>query len=150
MNTHEMKLSEHFTLEEMIASDLAARYDIDNTPPPEIIDNLHRVAVELERVRGLLGVPIIVTSGYRCEALNAMVRSKPKSAHVKGLAVDFKAPDFGTPLAICEALKDYTALAFDQLIYEFGAWVHIGFSEQAPRRQLLTINREGTHAGLQA
>jgi hypothetical protein len=109
----------------------------------------------VEQVRTELGqVPILISSGYRCPALNKAVGGATQSAHVAGRAVDFTAPRFGTPLIICQHLAKST-LPFDQLIYENThgiTWVHLGIAEEkvAPRRQVLTIDRHGTRGGLWA
>jgi uncharacterized protein YcbK (DUF882 family) len=42
----------------------------------------------LDLVREEMGVPLQITSGYRCEQHNQQVGSKPNSAHCKGKAVD--------------------------------------------------------------
>lgn len=133
------KLTDHFTLGELTASEIAARRDIDNTPTAAIVKNLERTAQTLERVRVLLGSkPILVSSGYRSPALNTVVGGAKTSAHMQGLAADFTCPGFGSPLAICERLAA-SGLDFDQLIQE-GTWVHIGLAVegQKPRRQILT------------
>lgn len=134
-----MNLTEHFTLAELTASETAARLGIDNTPSDAIIHNLTRTALLLEQVRTLLGPPII-SSGYRCPALNSVIGGAPRSAHMLGLAADFIVPAFGTPLEVCQALSA-NALQYDQLIHEFGRWVHIGLREGEPRRQDLTASR---------
>ena len=70
------------------------------------------------------------------------------SGHMSGLAVDFTCPGFGSPKAICEALEKVKHLIlYDQLIHEFGNWVHIAFAEQ-PRLMPLTIDRFGTRHGI--
>ena len=140
-------LTSHFTLEEFIASEYAARNNIDNTPPEQIRENLRRTAMVMEDVRSALGSKsIYITSGYRCSKLNKAVGSKPTSAHVNGLACDFKCPSYGTPKEIIEALQ-CTNIPYDQLIMEFNSWVHIGLASN-PRKQILTINEHGTYAGL--
>jgi len=69
-----MMLSEHFSLEELTASEVAARAGIDNTPSAETMRNLLRLAAGLELVRAAIGNnPIHVTSGYRSPRLNQMV-----------------------------------------------------------------------------
>ena len=73
---------------------------IDNTPPPEIVENLKRLAAGLETVRALLGAPLEISSGYRCAALNEAVGGSGASQHLLGLAVDFACPGFGTPLEV--------------------------------------------------
>ena len=144
-----MKLSEHFTLAELTQSQTAARLAIDNTPPPAVLAELQRTAQLLEKVRTVLGMrPLLISSGYRCHDLNVSIGGAVNSAHVLGMAADFTCPDFGTPLAICRELATYAEmLDYDQLIFEFGAWVHIGRSA-TPRRQLLTIDGAGTRLGL--
>ena len=80
------KLSEHFTLEELIFSQTAMRKGIDNTPAPDIVRNLRRLAGALEDVRALLGAPVVISSGFRGEALNRAVGGARNSAHMRGLA----------------------------------------------------------------
>ncbi len=65
-----MKLSEHLSLSEIERSDLASYHGIDNSLPPEMLPTWIRIATEIfEPLREALGVPIFVTSGYRCPAL---------------------------------------------------------------------------------
>lgn len=138
------KLTEHFALSELVASQTAARRQIDNTPSPAIVKNLTRTAQLLERVRVLLGSkPILISSGYRSPTLNEAVGGAKTSAHMQGLAADFTCPGFGTPLDICHRLASL-GVEFDQLIQE-GTWVHIGLSPdgQKPRRQVLTAHFSG-------
>lgn len=143
------QLSPHFTLEEFTSSQTGARKGIDNTPSPEIVAQLRDTAALLERVRTLLGgVPLIISSGYRSPALNAIVGGVPSSAHMSGRAADILVPSFGTPLEVCRAIEPHLAeLGIDQLIYEFEAWTHIG-TAAAPRRQILTIDMHRTRLGL--
>lgn len=144
-------LSPHFALDEFLVSDYALRNGIDNTPPKEIMPNLERLADTLELVRAHLGNrPITITSGFRCRRLNAAIRGSDNSFHVFGLAVDFICPKFGTPLEICQAIARNPEIRFDQLIHEYGRWVHLGltFGNIKPRRDLLTIDSQGTRLGL--
>jgi len=134
-----MNLTTHFTLDELTFSQRAAREGIDNTPDDRSLRNLERTAEFLEQIRALLGgVPIIVSSGYRCQVVNHLEGGSDASAHMRGLAADFVAPKFGSPLQVCREIVR-AGLHFDQLIHEFGRWTHIGLSETSPRRQLLTI-----------
>src|SRR5690242_11290128 len=115
-----MQLSEHFSLEELIASEVAARQGIDNAPSPPIMANLRVLAAGLERVRAALGgKPIHVSSGYRCLALNRAVGGAVRSAHIDGLAADILCPQFGAPLDVCEAIVT-AGITTDQIIHEFG------------------------------
>lgn len=141
-----MKLSEHFTLEEMVASGSAARLGIDNTPAPEIVDALRVTAELLEKVRELLGHPIVITSGYRSPELNKAIGGAANSAHTRGQAADFICPGFGKPLKVCRAIVR-SPLTYDQIILEFppNGWTHIA---TGPRKQVLTIDSKGTRYGI--
>lgn len=132
-----MQLSTHFRLSEFTASQTATRRGIDNTPPRDVVDALKRTALGLEAVRSLLMAPIIISSGYRSPALNKAIGGAKSSQHVKGEAVDFICPGFGSPKEVCEAIAR-SNLRFDQLIYE-GTWVHISFAD-TNRREVLTAH----------
>jgi hypothetical protein len=119
-------LSPNFSLDELVFSQTAARLGIDNTPSAEVLRNLKYLAGQLELVRSALGdVPIVISSGYRCDALNQAIGGAPGSVHRSGLAVDFTAPKFGTVLQTAKAVAK-SGVPFDQVIYEFGRWVHLG------------------------
>ena len=134
-------LSPHFSLDELTASDTAARAGIDNTPPADVLETLRHTATGLEAVRVLLGAPLHISSGYRSPALNKLVGGQPSSQHCKGEAVDFTARQFGTPEQIVAKLVA-SGLAYDQVILEFGRWVHISFGGKQ-RRQALVIDKGG-------
>ena len=137
-----MKLSPHFSLEELTHSDIATRLDIDNTPTVEVIDNLTFLAGELENVRDILGHPMLISSGFRCHVLNDHLGSKRTSSHTKGLAVDFICPSFGNPRSVCNAIID-AGINYDQVILEYDRWVHLSFKQVDPRKQALIIDKKG-------
>jgi hypothetical protein len=139
-------LTKHFTFEELYASDIAARYNINNKPTDsQILNNLQFLAERLEDVRSLLQRPIHVNSAYRCLLVNGMLGSKPTSAHVKGLAADIICPSFGKPSDIVHAIIG-SDIQYDQVILEYDRWCHIGFADkgQKPRLQKLIIDSKGT------
>jgi hypothetical protein len=134
-----MKLSEHFTLEELCFSAAAARLGMDNQPDATAMVNLRRVAAAMEQVRERLGdLPVLVHSGYRSAAVNRLVGGVATSAHCRGLACDFVCPAFGTPQEVALAVEQ-SGLAYDQLILEYG-WVHVGLAPEgvAGRLEALT------------
>jgi len=134
-------LSDHFTLEELTFSQTAARKGIDNKPSAGALKNLGRLAAALEEVRALLGgVSIVISSGYRSPELNKAVGGSKSSAHMEGLAADFTAPAAGTVLQVARKIAA-SDVAYDQLIYEYGNWVHIGIAQEGaePRKQKLSI-----------
>lgn len=144
-------LSTNFSLEEFVASQQASRLGISNIPQGQELDNLHRTAEVMERVRSILGdKPVLISSGYRCRMVNRAVGGSTTSAHMKGLAVDFIVPGFGDPLAICKALEPHVKeLGIDQLAHEHGAWVHLAIAAEGEeaRCHCLTIDNAGTRHG---
>lgn len=141
-----MKLSPNFALDELTASETAARHGIDNTPDQATIQNLTRLANALQEVRALLGNKvIIVSSGYRSPELNQKVGGSATSDHCKGLAADFICPSYGTPDEIVRVVMA-SAIPFKQVIREFDKWVHFSIPEEgeAPRKQALIIDKQGT------
>ena len=141
-----MKLTEHFQLEEFTLSQTAERQGIDNSPNQEQMENLIRTAESMEKARSILGNNSIhITSGLRVPALNAAIGGSKTSAHMDGRATDFKCYGYGNTKQIVTRLKEST-LVFDQLIDEFGRWVHIGFAKsgEVPRRQVLRAFRLST------
>ena len=139
------KLSENFTYDELAQSEVANRMGFDNTPPPATYENLIRLANKLEEVRTLLNKPIMVTSAYRCQAVNAAVGSKPSSQHRVGCAADIRVPGM-TPDEVVKSIKE-SGIEYDQLIREFDSWTHISVPNTPnlqPRKQALIIDKQGT------
>ena len=133
-----MQLSKNFSLDEFTFSQTASRVGIDNTPTEEVLENLKHTAENMEKVRKILGYPILISSGYRSPALNRTIGGAKNSQHMQGEAVDFTCPKFGTPREIVNKLKDYD-LPFSQLILEYERWVHISFTKGSNRKQVLVI-----------
>jgi zinc D-Ala-D-Ala carboxypeptidase len=135
-----MRLSENFSLEELTASETAARKGIDNTPSEEVINNLKRLAAALQEVRALLNHrAILVSSGYRSPELNQAVGGSATSDHCKGLAADFICPSYGTPNDIVRAIAA-SGLSFKQVIREFDRWVHLCDSRRRTRTQKASLD----------
>ena len=143
------RLAPNFWLSELLHSEAATRLGLDNWPDAASISNLRNLAGPgIQRVRDLLGVPVIISSGYRGPALNRHIGGSTTSQHMQGLAIDFTAPAFGTPRKVCQRIMEYaTLIRYDQLILEYGRWVHCSWSSK-PRGQVLTIDSTGVKHGL--
>ena len=141
-----MNLSTHFTLEELTRSDVAVRNGWDNTPNEQEIDNLKRLAVLLEQVKGAVSMkPVMINSGFRSKQVNDAVGSKDSSQHRIGCAADLRVPGM-TPRQVVEACIA-NGVPFDQIILEFDSWTHISVpnrTEDKPRGQRLIIDKNGT------
>lgn len=139
------KVSEHFTYGEVIKSNTAIRLGMDNSLPDELLENVERLAKNiLEPIRIHFNKPVIITSWYRCQALNAMISKNPNSQHTKGEAADFTVPGLSN-LEIAEYIRDN--LDFDQLILEY-SWVHCSYVANGRKGVLRTINGIDFEKGL--
>jgi putative chitinase len=136
-------LSLHFTLEELTTTD---HRQFDNTPNPDELANLNRLAKFLEQVKTVLGgKPVMINSAYRSEAVNTAVGSRNTSQHRIGCAADIRVPGM-TPDEVVKAVMA-AGLGYDQIIREFDRWTHISIPnnpEDKPRQQALIIDRSGT------
>ena len=147
------QLSPHFTLAELTASTKATQVGIDNTPPAEIIPRLVMVAEMLERIRSTVNVPVVVTSGYRCQRLNQAVGGVTSSDHTQGHAADIIAPKFGTATELARLLAPLVSvLGIWQLILEGikgKQWVHVStHSPEKSINRVLTITDAGVSIGV--
>jgi uncharacterized protein YcbK (DUF882 family) len=139
-----MKLTQHFTLEEMIKSQTGARKGIDNTPGPEVIENLkHLCENVLEKIRANFARPITINSGYRGPALNKAIGGAKNSQHLTGQAADIEIAGIDNK-TLFNWIKDN--LQFDQLILEYykedvpnSGWVHVSWNSLRNRKHVLTI-----------
>ena len=83
----------YFSIEEMISSATAQREGIDNRPSKCAYHLLHVLVDQLlDPIREAWGEPIVVSSGYRCKELNALVGGVKNSHHLLGCAADITAP----------------------------------------------------------
>ena len=142
-----MKLSKNFSLEELTFSITANNHGINNTPNTEAKACLKRLAVDvLQPIREAWGQPIVVTSGYRCPALNKAVGGVNGSQHLLGQAADIKATnpkDNGKLHALIKKMVKDGRIKVGQLIWEYGTktnpkWVHVSLPRVGkPNNQML-------------
>ena len=145
-------LTPHFYLKEFIESSKARQYGIDNSPSPEIVNNLRCLCEgTLEPLREALGLPIVITSGYRCKALNErIVHHSRKSQHVAGQAADFYVGEGSRELLI-KAFRQIIlddGIDFDQLIL-YPSFIHVSYvSRELNRRKMTKAFGNGTYCAL--
>ena len=114
-------------------------HKVNNVPTLKEIDNLlNLIFYCLQPLRDKLQKPILITSGYRSEALNKIVGGKYNSQHLKGQACDFKVSGM-TINQIIDFIRKNN-IEFDQLINEYDKWVHISFVKGSNRKQVLKIS----------
>ncbi len=135
-------MGKYFTLSEMVRSVTADRMGINNRIPKELVPKMNALIENvLDPLRESYGKPIIVTSGYRCDALNKAVGGVPTSEHRLGMAADI----VGTPNTKAENKRLFNLiqsldLPFNQLIDEKNfSWVHVSYREGENRKQVLKL-----------
>lgn len=142
----------NFPRREFEASQTAVRRDIDNTIPQELLPNAIRLSWWLQELRNKINrlhrtegsareLPIIVTSGYRCPDLNKAIGGSASSQHMKAQAVDFGVPGM-TPRELVDFIVKHHP-GFDQMIEEFGRWVHVSVVADNPRGEVLVARKSG-------
>ena len=139
-----MRATANFTIDELIRSATAERLGIENFPDPEEMDNLHMLAEKiLQPLRNAWQRPIIVTSGYRCPALNRALRGSKNSQHLMGQAADIRAVDaadnkalFHTALRLIQEGRLQVGQLIDEHEYQ---WIHISLPTSRIRYQILHL-----------
>lgn len=135
-------LSPHFSLWEFLHSEKAVELGLMSEQlaiPEKAIATLKSLCVNvLEPLRLAIG-QVIVTSGYRCKALNQKIGGSANSQHLVGQAADIVHPANGGNELIFNWIKNN--VIYDQLINERNyTWVHVSFKEDGRNRlQILNI-----------
>lgn len=127
----------NFTMSELIHSEKAALYNINNMPDLNAMDELLKLIIYcLQPLREALNLPIIITSGYRSKALNDKLKGSDTSQHLKGQAADIKIVGL-TQRDLFYRIQR-TDIEYDQLIWEQDAnCVHISYNHGKNRNQTL-------------
>lgn len=123
----------YFTIEELSRSATAVRLGIDNRATPEAIENMKQLVEHLlDPLRELWGAPLMVTSGYRCLALNSAVGGVANSHHLRGMAADLVT--MSNRVSENRRLMDVlvgSGLRWTQAIWECNrrgaTWVHVSY-----------------------
>lgn len=131
-NIYGVRLSPHFKLSEF----LNLGKHPENIPPMQVVANLTYGCYQLlEPARVIVG-PIIINSGFRCEAVNRKVGGVRNSQHMMGQAADIRLKDPGQFKRLVEFFKswEYT----DQLLTG-SSWLHISWTPFGAPRHFIRI-----------
>lgn len=137
----QIRLSTHFTLDELTVSQTAIQRNIKNQPNKKELANLRRLCrTILEPFRNLVG-PLHVSSGFRSEALNRITGGVPTSQHRLGQAADIL--PIRTELKTAYLKLVDSKIPFDQAIFEFGRWIHVSWTVKPRGQKLVAFKRVG-------
>jgi len=148
-----IRLAPNFTLRELVASQTAARQGITNSAPWWAIENLTSLCTEvLQPIRDHYGRPVVVSSGFRSQALERVLKGMPADwvshgQHPLGQAADFEV----LGLSNADVARWIRAnLAFDQLILEFhntadpsSGWIHCSYVRPNRTETLTAVRHHG-------
>jgi hypothetical protein len=144
MPVAEQWLSDSFSLQELLVSEVATRFGYAEQfePSPKVVYNLRLLCVHvLQPLRNALGYPIRVQSGYRCPRLNERIGGARESQHLQGKAADIMDLHNGNAFLLQTIVQ--LGLPFDQVIDEFGlAWIHVSYDPFRTRQQVLQSFRD--------
>ena len=128
-----MSIYKYFTLAEFLRSDTAKKKNIDNTPSWDVVEHLGELVEQfLDPLRAAYGMPIRVSSGYRCEKLNKAVGGAATSVHMLGYAADLQVSgSFNRFRDFVVEWVGKTGAKFDQILLETdkkknAKWIHVG------------------------
>ena len=159
---NDIQFTPHFKLSEFVSSETAEKQGIENNPSPEAVENLRLLSVHtLEPLREALGLPIVITSGYRCKALNDLIaHHSQRSQHMQGRAADFyvisrrnggngrNASHRELLVLAFRTILTNPTVDFDQLIL-YPGFIHVSFvSHSDNRHKIMSANGQGTYRGL--
>lgn len=124
------QFTKNFSYDELIASATAKRLGLDNTPTPEEKEKLRQLAEDiLQPIRDAWKSPIVVTSGYRSEAVNNAVGGVKTSQHRLGEAADIKVGGKERNRKLFNFIYKMISkgdIKIGQLIDEYSySWIHI-------------------------
>ena len=121
-----MKLSRYFTLEELTTTTHKELLKENRQEAIENLQLLEDLAYFAEQVRAFINVPMIITSGFRCDKLNEKVGGAKTSQHRFFRAIDFIPK--GMDLGECFSRIKMSPLVYKQLIIEHSGnkeWIHV-------------------------
>lgn len=157
-------LTPHFSLLELTESRTAKKHGIENNPPAEAVENLKRLCQHtLEPLREAMQLPVVITSGFRCQRLNEILsHSARRSQHLTGCAADFyigwsaalngkgKSGDAPSPRKrLVKAFKHIIqseAIDYDQLII-YPSFIHVSFVSKERNRHSILLGRHDGKLG---
>lgn len=130
-----IQITQHFSLDELTTTNRVKYKDKNYKYGLQKITQMNILAHFAEQVRLIVNCPMKITSGIRCEELNAVVGGSKTSQHLKGEAIDFIPTKIKIQTAFNKIRK--SNLEFGQLIIEKSGkseWIHISIGV---KRQVL-------------
>lgn len=126
-----MNLTPHFTLNELCCTTHKDLAKTNLEEAKKIMGRMYMLAGFAERVREIIGKPIIINSGFRCVKLNNAVGGSLSSQHLYAEAIDIRVSG-KTSNEVFQIIAA-SDLKYDQLILEKAGnaqWVHVSIGSK--------------------
>ena len=126
-----MNLTPHFTLEELACTNNTGLKNTNLEAAKKQMGKMYQLAGFAERVREIVGKPLIINSGYRCVQLNNVLKGSLTSQHLLAEAIDIKVK--GKTANDLFQMIVASDLKYDQLILEKvgqAQWVHVSIGSK--------------------
>lgn len=134
-----MNLTAHFKLEELACTTHKDLAKTNLEEAKKIMGRMYMLAGFAERVREIIGRPLIINSGFRCVKLNNAVGGSLTSQHLYAEAIDVRVSGkTATDVFNMIAASD---LKYDQLILEkvgSAQWVHVSIGSKKEKLKYAT------------
>jgi hypothetical protein len=133
------KLSRFFSFYEMVDTGHILLRQQNWEEAVEFVCNMTHFAQDiLDPARDLLGRPLLVSSGFRCPALNADTNGAKNSQHIRGLAADVDRPEWDWAAVLEKAamlamMYKSKGIGAKVIAENIGGkvWIHIGRFDRA-------------------
>jgi hypothetical protein len=137
-------LSKYITQEEFERSSIAVRNGLINKMnEAQLLNAKHLCTTAIDVIRNFYKAPVFVTSGFRSDTVNRLAGGAINSQHVKGEAIDFTVKGVSVKKVFDDIRNGLIPIEFDQVIDEFGVWVHLSKKTTGNRNTALKARNEG-------
>lgn len=124
---NDFNLVPHFTFFELAGTSVEKYKKLNLLKAQEQMGKMYMLAGFAERVREIVGKPLIITSGYRCPELNKAIGGAITSQHIFCEAIDFVVKGLRPEDVFNRIIT--SDLKYNQIIIERNTkgsqWVHI-------------------------
>ena len=146
-----LQMTDHFTYDELTNTGDESLLAENRKEGTTYLGNLLKLAQELEKVRAFFGRAVLVSSAFRCAALNKEVGGSATSQHTTGSAADFTVEgyeDMNGLRFVFEWCRHHTS--YSQLILEHPEgkrpWIHLGLPHKDKVGEVLEFDgKKYTH-----
>lgn len=127
----DIQLVPHFKLSELVKTSVVKYQKKNLEEAKKIMGRMYQLAGFAERVREIIGKPLIINSGFRCVKLNNAVGGSLSSQHLYAEAIDIRVS--GKTSSEVFRILAASDLKYDQLILEKSGnaqWVHVSIGSK--------------------